>query len=157
MSYANDILAKCENGAVQMLRVASAAGTLTLVPAASVLPGFGDSGVVLPRVVCSCDSADVSEMYDGNWNAALEVEVRASFADTTREQFRAMCAEVFAHFMLAEQDVAAALSNADDPFTAFKCDPIRQTRSIESGAGGDAAEWSVKFSFTVKCCGTVIT
>lgn len=153
MSYANDILAKCENGAVKMLQVS---GVLTLIASSSVLPGFGSDDVILPRVVCSCDSADYAEIYDGNWDAALEVEVRAAKADTTRDQFRAMCAEVFAQFMRASGDVEAALSNADDPFTVFACYPQRQTRSIELGADGQGAEWSVKMNFLVKCCGSVI-
>ena len=152
MSYASDILAKCENGAVAMLQ----ASGLTLIASASVLPGFGEDAVMLPRVVCSCASANYAEIYDGNWDADLEVEVRASFADTTRAEFRAICAEVFAQFMRASGDVEAALSNADDPFTVFACYPVRQTRSIEPGADGNGAEWSVKMSFLVKCCGSVI-
>lgn len=153
MSYANDILAKCENAAVAMLQ----ASALTLVPTTSVLTGFGDTGVMLPRVVCSCDRANYAEIYDGNWDAELTVEVRASFSDTTRTEFRAMCAEVFAQFMRSSGDVETALSNADDPFTVFACYPRQQTRSIEPGADGDGAEWSVKTSFLVKCCGSVIS
>jgi hypothetical protein len=152
MSYANDILAKAESAAVAMLRAAA----LATIPSASVLAGYGSDDVILPRVVCSCDSADYAEIYDGNWDAALEVEVRAAKADTTRAEFRAMCAEVFAQFMRAREDVEAALSNADDPFTVFACYPQRQTRSIELGADGQGAEWSVKMTFLVKCCGSVI-
>lgn len=152
MSYASDILAKCENAAVAMLQ----ASALTLVPSASVLAGFGDESVMLPRVVCSCDRAQYAEIYDGNWDAELTVEVRASFGDTTRDQFRAICAEVFAQFMRASGDVETALSNADDPFTVFACYPQRQERSIEPGADGNGAEWTVRMQFLVKCCGSVI-
>lgn len=152
MSFANDILAKCENGAVQMLR-----SNVTLISPNSVLYGFGDAGIMLPRAVCSCDGADYAEIHDGNWDASLDVEVRASFHDTTREQFRLMCGEVFGQFMIAPDDVNAAMSNVDDPFTVFACYPQRQTRMIESGADGNPAEWSVKMSFLVRCCGSVIS
>ena len=156
MSYANDILSKCENAAVAMYVAAAGAGTLALIPSSNIFHGFGSDAIALPRIVCSCDSGDVEYMYDGNWSVILDIEVRADDSGNDRDAFHAICGEVFAHMMLAKDAMNTALSNADDPFTAFSVQPLRQSRSIEPGADGNAAEWSVKFSFRVQCCGSVI-
>lgn len=154
MSYANDIDGKLEDSCVAMLQAAVVAGTITLVASEAILPAVDDGDVPLPRVVCRCDNARVEEVFDGNWDADLDVEIIASAADTTRQEFRDICGEVFAHFFLAHDTVNTNLSNATVEFTAQAVYPRSKSKQLFSGEDGD--EWHSTLRLSVKCCGSVI-
>lgn len=157
MSYANSICQKVQLSARDMLRAASSAGTLTLLPAAAVLAGIETGSVPLPRVVCLCKRAVAEEIFDGNWSADATVRVLAAGAELTEAEFHALAGEVFAHFFLASETVAANWSSADNEFTALAVYPRTQEWELVDDGSGNGALWAAELTLTVKCCGSVIS
>jgi hypothetical protein len=153
--YANDITGKCEDAAQSMLRASVTAGEITAVASANIVAGCDDEDLGSPRVVCICDSADVEDVFDGNWSARLDVVVIADANDKTRSEFREICGQVWLPFFKASADVNTALSNSTIEFTAQATYPRRQEKSRVQTDDGDI--WRGVLSLDVKCCGSVIT
>lgn len=157
MSYANSICQKVQLSCRDMLRASSSAGTLTLVPAASVLAGIETGSVPIPRVVIVCKRATVEDVFDGNWTADATVRVMGAASEMNETEFHALCGEVFAHFFLAAADVAANWSSADNEFTALAVYPRTQEWELVDDGSGNGAVWAAELTLTVKCCGSVIS
>jgi hypothetical protein len=157
MSYANDFTGKLEDAARAYLRTSKAVegeDNLSVFSTAQIQAGIDDESVGLPRIVCVCDSAEVSEIYDGNWKGMLEIQVIASAQDTTREAFLDMCGEVFAHFFQAPATVCTSLSSAEIEFTAQAVRPRRQEKILV--ATETDALWVKSLFLEVEGCGSVI-
>jgi hypothetical protein len=153
-AYANDITGKLEDAARAMLQAAVTAGTITTIASANIYAGCDSETLATPRILCVCDSADVEEIFDGNWSATLDVYVIANANDTTRDAFREMCGQAFISFFQQHDDVCSDLSNATIEFTAQAVYPRRQEKSRITDQNSD--EWEGKLTLTVKCCGSVI-
>lgn len=151
-AYANDITGKAEDAAQAMLRADVTAGYITLVESSSILTAIDNADIPLPRVVCSCDSATVEEIFDGNWSADIDIVIYGDAREGTREQFREVCGQVWSRFFRAPEATCIALSNADIEFTAQFISKISQSKALI--ANDDL--WEGKLTITVKCCGSVI-
>ena len=154
MSYANDFTGKLEDTARDYLRTSKDAGNLSAFARNQILAGIDDEDVNLPRVVCICDSARIEENFDANWNGELEVKVIASAEDTTREEFRDMCGEVFAHFFQLPVDNLTNLSSSEHEFTAQAVYARRQEKNLV--ATDQDTRWEKSLFLEVHGCGSVV-
>ena len=151
MGY-NNITNKLEQAARDYLRGVG----LELVDAANIHMGLSADELSTPYVACVCQSADVEEIYDGNWSADLELQVVSSAEDYTSDQHRALAAEIFSWWFIDKTELETNLSAALENFTAQFVMPRRQTYELVSSEKGDR-RWESKLLLTVKCCGSDIT
>jgi|GEM_PF-5815013 len=148
--YANSICHKTQRAAKAMLQADVSGGDVTTVTADQIFGGIEAGSVTAKRVVCVSRKADSEEIFDGNWDAELEIQCICPAADITEDDFHEFCGQIYSRFFQAPADVATALSNAAIQYTAQFVSPKSQDWDLEDDT------WRGRLVLSVKCCGSVI-
>lgn len=96
----------------------------------TIYTGISNEKIVLPAVICQCQSARAEfANLTGNWVASCVVMVKENAHDTSEETHFAHMAEVFDHIMT--DTIAVDLSSAASDFTCQLVVPTAQSYDIE--------------------------
>jgi hypothetical protein len=108
-----------------------------------------ESTMVLPCVVCLCQSATIEMLQGYNWRCQASVTVRSNADDTTADAHHSSAAEVFN--TLTTDTIAADLSSSLADFTAFLVIPTSQSWDIRDRS------WESIINFDVCAVGSDIS
>lgn len=141
---ANNITQLCQVAARNFLRNEGLSFIADV--AASIRSGITSEDIGLPVVVCQCLRAQAAVPFEGNWSAALRIEVRSNADDDPDgAKHHENAGELFAKFMTA---TAAVDMSGLAGFTAQFVLPVEQGWDLNDRS------WVSFLSLQVECCGS---
>jgi len=141
----NDITGLLEDAAQAYLRSV----VPSRIPIKQIYTGLDDENIILPRVVCICQSARAIIQPEGNWEADLQVFVRTNADDTTRVTHRAIASEIFGFFAIGRETISDALSAS---FTNFAADDVQmQQQGWDRITTDNSRSWRSWMFYLVRC------
>lgn len=145
MAFANNITQLAQLACASYVQ----AQTLSFLTASAIRAGLDGSDQVRPLAILHCFHAkpDV-DIFDGNWDCDLLVELRSNADDTTEAEHHAHAGELFALFLADPRDVADLISAAYPNFQTQLVVPTDQTFELKERS------WISAMAFTLKgSCG----
>lgn len=159
--YSNNICHKTQVAAQLMVQDRVTAGAQESdIPLESIFAGIGIGDLTAKRVVLLCKRAVPQTVWEGNWDADLQVQVIGPAADfESADDFHAYAGQVFAFFFQAPATVCERLSNPTVKYTAQFIVPTGANwefldENVEGWHG--PASWVSEQNFRVTCSGSVI-
>lgn len=146
MPYANNITQLCQKAAKAFLD--SEDLSFITDEETQIVTGIESSDLMLPAVICQCQSAQSAVPHEGNWSAVLRIELRSNSTDTHQDDHHEHAGELFSKFMTSIAAGRAFLSNQSLGFTAQHVTPMQQGWEINDSS------WVSFLILQVECAGT---